>query len=112
MIELEMTRAEALLAFELFKENTDALLEQIMNAVEEENTQQEMRSVARKNYVLNLESEVEKLENEVSALKALIDSQNLASDSKGFKPREKKVDAPYGLKKDGTPKARPGRKVK
>lgn len=112
MIELEMTRAEALLAFELFKENTDALLEQIMNAVDEENTQQEMQRVARKNYVLNLESEVEKLENEVSALKALIDSQNLTSDSKGFKPREKKVDAPYGLKKDGTPKARPGRKVK
>lgn len=106
MIHLELSKAEALLAFELFKANTDALLEQIMDKVDAEVTNDSMVQTARENYVANLEAEVKNLQ-------ALIDAKNIASESNKIygKPAKKKTKpkAPWGYKKDGTPKKRPGR---
>lgn len=117
MINLELTKAEALLAYELFKQNNDELLEQIMQNVDEEMTSEHMQHEARKNYRINIENEAKKvagLEAEIQALKAQLDAKNLASNPAGFKNRNKplKPDAPWGYKKDGTPKQRPGRPVK
>ena len=104
MVELELTRAEALLAFELIKHNAECICDQILDAVNSEVNEEELQRAAQRNYVINLEEEVKNL-------RAMIDSKNLASDPAGLKPKAKKVDAPWGLKKDGTPKKRPGRQV-
>lgn len=117
MIELELTKAEALLAFELIKENADNLLEQIINAVDEEATAETMKLEARKNYRINIENEAQKvpaLEARIKELVALIDSHTLAAKSNTIKTRKTralKPDAPWGYKKDGTPKKKPGGKV-
>ena len=102
MIHLELSKAEALLAFELFKANTDALLEQIMDKVEAEVTNDSMVQTARENYVANLEKEVERLSAQNAAM---------ATAPAVTKPAKKKAKpkAPWGYKKDGTPKKRPGR---
>jgi len=113
MIELQLTKAEALLAYELFKQNNDELLEQIMNNVDEEMTREHMKHEARKNYQTNVENEAKKvagLEAEVQALKAQLDAKNLAAKSNTLKTRVNKLKpvAPWGYKKDGTPKKKPG----
>lgn len=114
MINLELTKAEALLAYELFKQNNDELLEQIMQNVDEEMTHEHMKHEARKNYQTNVENEakkVEGLEAEVQNLRAQLDEKNLASKPGGFKARTVKPAAPWGYKKDGTPKKKPGGRV-
>jgi len=113
MINLELTKAEALLAYELFKQNNEALLEQIMQNVDEKMTREHMQHEARKNYQTNVENEAKKvagLEAEIQALKAQLDAKNLAAKSNTFKPRAKRLKpvAPWGYKKDGTPKKKPG----
>jgi hypothetical protein len=105
MIELELTKAEALLMYELFKENYENSLELIMKAIDEEVTQESMALNVRENYRVNIENEANKvpsLEAEIKQLRAKIDSMTLASKSN-------KVKSPYGYKKDGTPRKRAGR---
>ena len=114
MIEIELTKAEALLYMEMIKRNTREMLEQIAEKMDEVVTHEEMRIAARENYVTNLENEAKKvvhLEDEVKQLRARIDAQHLAAKSNTLKTRKAralKVDAPWGLKKDGTPKKKPG----
>lgn len=105
MIELELTKAEALLYMELIRHNTDELLEQISQGLDEEITLSEMETTAQENYQTNLKNEANKvpvLEAEIKQLRAKIDSMNLA-------PKSNKVKAPLGHKKDGTPRKRAGR---
>lgn len=106
MITVELSKAEALLYMEMIKRNTNDLLEQLSNELDIAVTGEEMSQAAKENYVANLE-------NEVKALRAQIDAKNLASDPAGLKPAKKaiklKPKAPWGYKKDGTPKKRPGR---
>jgi len=99
MINLELTKAEALLYMELLKHNTEEMLEQIFQSLDEVVTGEEMEKAARKNYVTNLE-------NEVKSLRTQLDAKNLASASNVVQ------EAPWGLKKDGTPKKRIGRPAK
>ena len=114
MINLELTKAEALLAYELFKQNNDDLLEQIMQNVDEEMTREHMQLEARKNYQTNVENEAKKvagLQDEISILRAQLDAKNLAAKSNTLKTRKTralKQAAPWGYKKDGTPKKKPG----
>jgi hypothetical protein len=113
MIELELTKAEALLFMELIRENTEQLLEQISHRVEDEITQMEMEGTAQENYQINLKNEADKvpdLEAEIVVLRAKIDSMNLSSKLNKIKFPEINLNlAPYGYKKDGTPKKRAGR---
>lgn len=113
MIELELTKAEALLFMELIRENTEQLLEQISHKVEDEITQMEMEGTAQENYQINLKNEADKvpdLEAEIVVLRAKIDSMKLSSKLNKIKFPEINLDlAPYGYKKDGTPKKRVGR---
>jgi hypothetical protein len=113
MIELELTKAEALLFMELIRENTEQLLEQISHRVEDEITQMEMEGTAQENYQANLKIEADKvpdLEAEIVVLRAKIDSMNLSSKLNKIKFPEINLNlAPYGYKKDGTPKKRTGR---
>lgn len=113
MIELELTKAEALLMYELFKENYENSLELIMKAIDEEVTQESMALNVRENYRINIENEAKKvpvLEAEIKQLRAKIDSDNLTSKLNKIKFPEINLDlAPYGYKKDGTPKKAAGR---
>ena len=106
MINLELTKAEALLYMEMIRHNTDELLEQIAQGLDEEVTRGEMEAAAQENYMTNLKNEankVAKLEAEIKRWQELKVNQLI-----GRKPRAKKPDAPWGLKKDGTPKMKPG----
>lgn len=94
MISIQITKAEAVMMMELIHnfctksiENIDIALS---NAVDKEN----ISKAARSNYISNLEKEVKRL-----------------TELTNFKAEAPSEDAPYGLKKDGTPKARPGRKT-
>ena len=113
MIEIELTKAEALLYMELIRHNTDELLEQISQGLDEEITLSEMETTARENYQTNLKNEAEKvpdLEAEIVALRAKIDSMNLSSKLNKIKFPEINLDlAPYGYKKNGEPRKRRGR---
>jgi hypothetical protein len=107
MITVELSKAEALLYMEMIKRNTNDLLEQLSDELDIAVTGEEMSQAVKENYVTNLE-------NENKALRAQIDAKNLASDPAALKPRKKmgrpaKPKAPWGYKKDGTPKKRPGR---
>ena len=102
MIEIELTKAEALLYMELIRHNTDELLNQISRGIEDEITQAEMEMTAKENYEINLKNEADKvpnLEAQIKQLRAKIDSTKIASKSN-------KVKAPFGYKKDGTPRKR------
>lgn len=107
MITLELSKAEALLYMEILKRNTREMIDQIAENMDSVVTKEEMEQAARSNYVINLE-------NEVKNLRAQIDAKNLASESNKIygKPAKKKVakkvEAPWGYKKDGTPKKKPG----
>ena len=113
MIEIELTKAEALLYMELIRHNTDELLEQISQKVDEEITTSEMEGAAQENYRINVEEEakkVPKLEAEIKQLRAKIDSENLSSKLNKIKFPEINLDlAPYGYKKNGEPRKRRGR---
>lgn len=113
MIEIELTKAEALLYMELIRHSTDELLEQISQGLDEEITLSEMETTAQENYQVNLKKEAEKvpdLEAEIKQLRAKIDSMNLSSKLNKIKFPEINLNlAPYGYKKDGTPKKRASR---
>jgi hypothetical protein len=107
MINVELTKAEALLYMEMIRHNTNELLEQIAQGLDEEVTRGEMEVAAQENYMTNLKNEANKvatLEAEIKRWQELKVNQLI-----GRKPRAKKPDAPWGYKKDGTPKQRPGR---
>jgi len=97
MITIQLTPAQAALFHELLRTSTEDVLEQITESIGELATQDHLVEKASENYVINLENKVKELE------KAL-------NEKPAAKPAAK-VNAPYGYKKDGTPKARPGRKV-
>jgi len=113
MIEIELTKAEALLCMELVRHNTDELLQQISRGIDDEITLSEMEGTAQENYQINLKNEADKvpdLEAEIVVLRAKIDSMNLSSKLNKIKFPEINLDlAPYGYKQDGTPKKRAGR---
>jgi hypothetical protein len=92
VIDVKITRAEALLIVELVKKSTEGLIESLIVAVEDENDKEQVARAAKQNYVSNLESEVKRLTN-------LVNEKAVAQ------------NAPHGLKKDGTPRAKPGRKT-
>ncbi len=106
MIDISLSRAQAMLYMEMIKENTHDLIEYIQYELDHNIPHSEFEKIAQQNYVTNLE-------NENKALRAQIDAKNLASDPDGLKPAKKAVKlkpkAPWGYKKDGTPKKRPGR---
>lgn len=85
-----------------------------MQNVDQEMTHEHMKHEARKNYQTNVENEAKKvagLEAEISSLRAQLDAKNLAAKSNTIKTRKTraiKPFAPWGLKKDGTPKKKPG----
>lgn len=60
-------------------------------------------------YVSNLESLVKELTQENAALAEAANTHPIPTPKK--RARKAKVEAPWGYKKDGTPKQRPGRKV-
>lgn len=86
MINVQLKKAEAILLIELIHDFCKKSIENIDIALQNEIDKEEMQKTARKNYVANLEKEVQRLST-------------------------KSDEAPYGLKKDGTPRARPGRKT-
>jgi hypothetical protein len=110
MIKALITRAEALLIIELINKSATDLINTLLIAVEEESEKEQVANAAKQNYVVNLE-------NEVKTLKALLDAKNLmpATEQPKTEPPKKMVmvrrKARWGLKKDGTPKAKPGRKT-
>ena len=69
MINVPLTRAEALLMIELLNRSHDSLTQALLNAVEEENNHDEVVRAAKQNYVANLESEVGRLSKEVDQIK-------------------------------------------
>jgi hypothetical protein len=105
MIELELTKGEAILVLELIKHGTDELISQLTDALDEENTSEKMEKAAGENYVVNLEREVERLEEKVASLTAGLEFDE-KQDSKW-----KDAMNVFNLKLDGTPKAKPGPKL-
>lgn len=107
MITVNLSKGEALLYIEMIKRNNEELLAQISEKLEESVAEQEMMQAASHYYVANLESENKALRNMMNAE---------VSDQPEAKPAKKKVrpakpKAPWGYKKDGTPKKRPGRQA-
>lgn len=90
MINILLSRAEALLIVELLNKSHDSLIQSLIISVEDENDKDQVARAAKENYVANLEMEVKRLEAQLKAPSVTASS--------------------YGLKKDGTPKAKPGRK--
>lgn len=105
MITVNLSKGEALLYIEMIKRSNEELLAQISEKLEESVTQQEMVQAARQNYIANLESENKALR---TMLNAEVSDQPEAKPAKK-KGRTAKPKAPWGYKKDGTPKKRPGR---
>ena len=116
MIELELTKAEALLCMELIRKNTDDLIEQISQELDEQITIAEMSETAQENYQINLKKEASKvpdLEAEIKQLQAKIDSMNMSSKLNKIKFPKINLDlSSNGYKKDGAPKKRRGRPAK
>ena len=92
MINILLTRAEALLIVELLNKAHDSVTQSLIIGVEEANDRENLARTAKDNYVANLEAEVKRLGAQVAAQKPT-------------------ANAPHGLTKDGTPKAKPGRKT-
>jgi len=105
MITVELSKAEALLYMEMIKRNTNDLLEQLSDELDIAVTGEEMSQAAKENYVANLEKENQALR---TMLNAEVSDQPEAKPAKK-KGRPAKPKAPWGYKKDGTPKKRPGR---
>ena len=99
MINVKLTRAEALLIIELIKKSAQELINTLLIAVEEESDKEQVARAAKQNDVQNLEAEVRRL----------TDLVNKKPDGKPMEFALKKNG--WGLKKDGTPKAKPGRKT-
>jgi len=116
MIKLELTKAESLLCMELIRKNTDDLIEQISQELDEQITIAEMSETAQENYQINLKKEASKvpdLEAEIKQLQAKIDSMNMSSKLNKIKFPKINLDLSLnGYKKDGAPKKRRGRPSK
>jgi hypothetical protein len=95
MIDVKITRAEALLIMELIQKSAKELSESLLIAVEDENDKEQVAKAAKQNYVKNLEEENRRLEKDIAGLLTPVT-----------------IPAPHGYKKDGTPKAKPGRPAK
>ena len=93
MIDVKLTRAEALLIIELVQKSAKELSEALLIAVEDENDKEQLAKAAKQNYTANLEAEVKRLTE-------LVNKPKVFELPKGE----------WGLKKDGTPRAKPGRK--
>jgi len=93
MIELELNKGQAIFLMEAVKQHARQITDQLADYLEDEITSFEMEQTAAENYVANLEGEVERL-------------------TKLLKAPKERVPAPYGYKKDGTPKKLPGRPAK
>lgn len=93
MIELELNKGQAIFLMEAVKHHARQITDQIADHLEDEITAFELEQTVADNYVANLEGEVERLTKLLEA------------------PKER-VPAPYGYKKDGTPKKRIGRPAK
>lgn len=61
MIDVKITRAEALLIVELVQKSAKELSEALLIAVEEQNDKEQLAKAANQNYVVNLEAEVKRL---------------------------------------------------
>lgn len=94
MIDVKLTRAEALLIIELVQKSAKEISEALLIAVEEQNDKEQLAKAAKQNYVVNLEAEVKRLTE-------LVNKPKVFELPKGE----------WGLKKDGTPRAKPGRKT-
>lgn len=102
MIDVKLTRAEALLIVELVQKSARELSESLIIAVEDENDKEQVAKAAKQNYVKNLEEENRRLEREITGLLTPVTITKVSESS----------IAPHGYKKDGTPKAKPGRPAK
>lgn len=96
MIELELKKGQAIFLMEAIKQHARQITDQLADYLEDEITSFEMEQTVADNYVANLESEVERLTKLLAEQQAPIE----------------RVPAPYGYKKDGTPKKRIGRPAK
>jgi len=96
MIELELNKGQAIFLMEAVKHHARQITDQIADHLEDEITAFELEQTVADNYVANLESEVERLTKLLAKQQAPIE----------------RVPAPYGYKKDGTPKKRIGRPAK
>jgi hypothetical protein len=96
MIELELNKGQAIFLMEAVKHHARQITDQIADHLEDEITAFELEQTVADNYVENLESEVERLTKLLAEQQAPIE----------------RVPAPYGYKKDGTPKKRIGRPAK
>lgn len=88
MINILLTRAEALLIVELVNKAHDSLTQALIIGVEEENAKDEVARAAKNNYVSNLEMEVKRLEEETSALKAAQNAPKLKVRIERAKPEQ------------------------
>ena len=96
MIELELNKGQAIFLMEAVKHHARQITDQIADHLEDEITAFELEQTVADNYVVNLEGEVERLTKLLAEQQAPIE----------------RVPAPYGYKKDGTPKKIPGRPAK
>ena len=69
MINIHLSRAEALHIIELLNKAHDSLTQSLLIAVEDENAKDEVVRAAKLNYVSNLETEVGRLSKEVDKLR-------------------------------------------
>lgn len=99
MIEVKLTRAEALHIIDLVQKSSEELVNTMLIAIEECNDKEQVVRTAKQNYVANLEAEVKRLTNLVN--------EKPMSQPKVFELSK----GEWGLKKDGTPRAKPGRKA-
>lgn len=75
MINVPLTRAEALLMIELLNRSHDSLTQALLNAVEDENNHDEVVRAAKQNYIANLQQRANELEKEVNSLKKTQDEE-------------------------------------
>ena len=114
---MKILKVDAAYIIESLRLRTEALITTINNEVnriaEEELVAKQQELDVRVNhaqYVQNLESLVKELTQENAGLAAKVGAKEVVKTMKKRSPKPK-VTAPWGLKKDGTPKKRPGRKT-
>jgi len=109
---MRLLKIDALYMIEALRLRTESLVN-IINSEIENVAQEEARAkqvqVDQATYTKNLESLVKELTQENAALAEAANTHPIPLPKK--RARKEKVEAPWGYKKDGTPKQRPGRKV-
>lgn len=106
---LEMNEAEAGFVIHAMQDMVEYLVDQIKDSEIDADDSDEMSAdesarVLVSNVMANAQAEIEQLKVKLAERDALI--EDLVSSA------TPSADAPYGLKKDGTPKKRPGRPSK